>query len=159
MLQQTRVETVISYWCKWMSLFPTVQALADAPYEEVNTAWAGLGYYRRARMLHDGAKHVVKECGGILPSTVAALKKIPGIGPYTAGAIASIAFRKEAAIVDGNVIRVLSRVRAVAADPSHSAALTLYWRLAGELVRETVPGDFNQGWAAYTFHQHFIRES
>jgi len=144
MLQQTRVETVIEYFTKWMRAFPTVADLARASLEDVNKIWAGLGYYRRAKYLHEGAKVVLAEHGGSLPNTVEALKKIPGIGPYTAGAVASIAFGECAPLVDGNVIRVLSRLRGVAADPSHKEALKLYWRLAAQLVDPHSPGDFNQ---------------
>jgi len=85
MCQQTRVETVIDYYCKWMEKFPTVESLAQADPEAVNAAWAGLGYYRRARMLHAGAKFVVEQYGGKLPKDIEKLKSIPGIGPYTAG--------------------------------------------------------------------------
>lgn len=92
MLQQTRVATVIDYWTRWMSRWPTVADLANAPLEAVNEAWAGLGYYRRAALLLEGAKHVMTKLGGRLPRTPDALREIPGIGPYTAGAIASIAF-------------------------------------------------------------------
>ncbi|RLN53490.1 hypothetical protein BBP00_00009296, partial [Phytophthora kernoviae] len=92
MLQQTRVDTVVEYFLRWIDKFPTVVALAEANEEDVNALWAGLGYYRRARMLHAGAKYVVENFGGELPSTVEQLLKIPGIGPYTAGAISSIAF-------------------------------------------------------------------
>merc|ERR1712091_686904 len=110
MLQQTRVQTVVPYFQKWLEMFPSVDALAAAEEEEVTRAWAGLGYYRRARFLHKGARHVVERLGGALPSGVAELKEIPGIGEYTAHAIASIAFGAPVGVVDGNVIRVLSRV-------------------------------------------------
>ena len=94
MLQQTRVATVIDYWQRWMAKWPTVAALAEAPLEHVNEAWAGLGYYRRAALLLEGAKLVMSKLGGLLPRTAEALQEIPGIGPYTAGAIASIAFNE-----------------------------------------------------------------
>ena len=145
MLQQTRVDTVVKYFTRWMDKFPTVEHLAAAPAEEVNAAWAGLGYYRRSRFLHDGARVVVKDHAGRLPSTVKGLCGIPGIGPYTAGAVASIAFGRQAPIVDGNVIRVLSRLRAVAASPKSSALVKLSWELAAALVAEAAaPGDLNQ---------------
>jgi len=112
MCQQTRVETVIRYFQKWMATFPTVQALAAATLDEVNSVWAGLGYYRRARMLHEGAKMVcAAPHNGVLPDSLEGLKSIKGIGDYTAGAILSIAFSKPAPVVDGNVLRVLSRLR------------------------------------------------
>merc|ERR1719387_1086348 len=104
MLQQTQVERVVEYWVRWMRRFPTVRALAEAAADDVNAAWAGLGYYGRARRLHEGARHVVARCGGELPADVEGLLRIPGVGPYTAGAVASIAFGLPAAVVDGNVI-------------------------------------------------------
>ena len=110
MLQQTRVETVIPYYRRWLARFPTVQALAAAPRDEVLAAWEGLGYYSRARNLHRAAKMVVAEMGGRCPTTVEGLRLLPGIGRYTAGAIASIAFGADAAVLDGNVKRVLARV-------------------------------------------------
>ncbi|CAM9426922.1 unnamed protein product, partial [Chrysoparadoxa australica] len=145
MLQQTRVDTVIDYYTRWMELFPTVQDLAAADLNDVNTVWAGLGYYRRAKLLHEGAKTVVSEYEGTLPSTVKELLGIPGIGPYTAGAIASIAHGKVEPLVDGNVIRVLSRLRAIASDPKQPSMVKLCWQLAGLLVDTERPGDFNQG--------------
>jgi A/G-specific adenine glycosylase len=108
MLQQTRVETVLRYWRPWLERFATVESLAAAPVDEVLHAWQGLGYYRRARNLHAGARFVVEQLGG-LPASAEAWRSVPGVGPYTAGAIASIAFGEPVAAVDGNVIRVLSR--------------------------------------------------
>jgi A/G-specific adenine glycosylase len=113
MLQQTRVETVIPYWRRWMERFPTIEVLARATPDEVNALWAGLGYYRRAQQLLKGAQSVVSTFKGKIPDTAEDLKKIPGIGPYTAGAISSIAFGKTEPLVDGNVIRVLSRLFAL----------------------------------------------
>ena len=144
MLQQTRVATVIAYHTKWMQLFPTVEALAAASEEEVNAAWAGLGFYRRVRSLHKGAKQVVAEHNGEVPSTTAALEKLAGVGPYTAGAIASIAFGRSAALVDGNVIRVLARHRALHGDAKSRNLAKLCWRLARELVPERDAGIWNQ---------------
>lgn len=114
MLQQTRVEAVIPYYLKWMKSFPTVQHLANATEDEVNAHWAGLGFYRRARLLHQGAKYVATELNGVMPEEVQDLLKISGIGPYTANAIASIAFDKCVPVVDGNVCRVLARLKGVA---------------------------------------------
>ena len=113
---------------------------------QVNAAWAGLGYYRRARLLHAGARHVVAEMGGQLPRMAAALLAIPGVGPYSAGAIASIAFGARSPIVDGNVIRVLARLRACAADPKADKAFVKHcWALAEGLVEGCAdPGDLNQ---------------
>ena len=146
MLQQTRVETVIPYYLKWMAAYPTPAALAAASPEDINAAWAGLGYYRRARLLHQGAATVAAPpYNGELPSTTEELMKIPGIGAYTAGAIASIAFGQRVPVVDGNVLRVLSRMRAVAAAAQHPPFKDkLSWELAGALVDPERPGDFNQ---------------
>src|SRR5690606_7561756 len=116
MLQQTRVAVVVPYWERWMQRFPTAAALAAAPLDEVLSAWSGLGYYRRARDLHRGAREVVARYGGRLPDTAAALRELPGIGRYTAGAIASIAFGRREPLVDGNVARVLARLFAIDED-------------------------------------------
>ncbi|KUF96932.1 hypothetical protein AM588_10007041 [Phytophthora nicotianae] len=145
MLQQTRVDTVVEYFLRWIDKFPTVAALAEANEEDVNALWAGLGYYRRARMLHAGAKYVVENYGGELPSTVDQLLTIPGIGPYTAGAIASIAFGNREPLVDGNVIRVMARMRAVGADPKNKQLINFSWRAAKDFVGEcNRPGALNQ---------------
>ena len=136
MLQQTRVEAVIPYWLKWMDSFPTVHSLANATPEEVNSHWAGLGFYRRARLLHTGAKRVVDEYGGVVPNTVDELMKVEGIGRYTASAIASIAYGVEVPVVDGNVCRVLSRLTGIA---NHIKAPVmkddLGWVLAEKIVK------------------------
>jgi A/G-specific adenine glycosylase len=149
MLQQTRVQTVIPYWERWMTRFPTVSALAEAPLDDVLAAWAGLGYYSRARNLHAGARDVDGRLGGALPSRAAELREVPGIGPYTAGAIASIAFGERAPLVDGNVARVLARVFAIDDDIKSTAGQKALWSAAGELMRAlpdaAAPGDLNQG--------------
>lgn len=136
MLQQTRVEAVIPYYLKWMESFPTVHDLANATEEEVNSHWAGLGFYRRARLLHSGAKRVVKDYDGIVPDTVDELLKVEGIGRYTASAIASIAYGVEVPVVDGNVCRVLSRLTGIA---NHIKAGVLKddlgWTLAERIVQ------------------------
>ncbi|EQC25083.1 hypothetical protein SDRG_17036 [Saprolegnia diclina VS20] len=144
MCQQTRVETVVDYYVRWMDKFPTVHALAAAEPDQVNAAWAGLGYYRRARMLHDGAKFVVETYNGEMPNDIERLKAIPGIGPYTAGAIASVAFNVPAPLVDGNVIRVVARLRAIGADPKHKPLLDHCWESGQTLLDADRPGDFNQ---------------
>ena len=113
MLQQTRVETVIPYFERWMQRFPTVQALAEASQQEVLQTWEGLGYYSRARNLHQAAQKLVMEYGGALPQSRQELEKLPGIGRYTAGAIASMAFGQDEAALDGNIRRVLSRLFAM----------------------------------------------
>ena len=110
MLQQTRVAAVLEHYRRFLEAFPTVQALAAAGEPEVLALWSGLGYYRRARMLHRAARLVVGELGGAMPSTAAGLLRLPGVGAYTAAAVASIAFEEPIAVVDGNVERVLARV-------------------------------------------------
>ncbi|XP_042395779.1 adenine DNA glycosylase-like [Zingiber officinale] len=142
MLQQTRVSTVISYYNRWMDKWPTIHHLAAASQEEVNEMWAGLGYYRRARFLLEGAKSIVQ--GGMFPQTAAELLKVQGIGDYTAGAIASIAFNEAVPVVDGNVVRVISRLKAITANPKKSATVKGIWKLASLLVDPLRPGDFNQ---------------
>jgi A/G-specific adenine glycosylase len=113
MLQQTRASTAIPYWERFLRELPTVHTLAEAPQERVLALWSGLGYYRRARMLHAAARRVVSAHGGELPRDVESLRALEGVGSYTAGAIASIAFKKRVAAVDGNVTRVLSRLLAL----------------------------------------------
>ncbi|KAL8237144.1 hypothetical protein R6Q59_018225 [Mikania micrantha] len=143
MLQQTRVQTVISYFNWWIEKWPTVHHLAQASVEEVNEVWAGLGYYRRARFLLEGAKMVVED-GGKFPRSVSDLRRVKGIGEYTAGAIASIAFKEAVPVVDGNVIRVIARLKTISANPKDIATIKNVWRLAGQLVDSHRPGDFNQ---------------
>ena len=144
MLQQTQVATVRDYYERWMKRFPTVAALAKADEDDVLHAWQGLGYYSRARNLRNGARAVVTEHGGRVPNTVEALRALPGIGPYSAGAIASIAYGVRAALVDGNVVRVLCRLFGLRGDPSRGPLKSELWRLAERLVPEDAPGDFNQ---------------
>lgn len=134
MLQQTQVTTVVPYLQRWMAQFPTLAALAAARQSDVLKAWEGLGYYSRARNLHQAAKQVVGEHGGRLPADRKALLALPGIGRYTAGAILSIAFGQRAAALDGNVKRVLARVYDIDADVGRSATETKLWHLAGALV-------------------------
>ncbi|XVE72617.1 hypothetical protein DITRI_Ditri11bG0052400 [Diplodiscus trichospermus] len=143
MLQQTRVQTVIDYYNRWMQKWPTLQHLAQASLEEVNEMWAGLGYYRRARFLLEGAKMIVSG-GSEFPNTVSTLRKVPGIGDYTAGAIASIAFKEVVPVVDGNVVRVLARLKAISANPKDKITVKNFWKLAAQLVDPSRPGDFNQ---------------
>ena len=123
MSQQTQLDRVKGYWRSWMRQGPDVASLAAATEDEVREAWAGLGYYRRAAFLLKGAKYVAEELGGEFPREEAGLQKIPGVGAYTSAAIASIACGRRVAVVDGNVVRVLSRLRALAvADPKAAAA-------------------------------------
>ena len=145
MLQQTRVATVLEYYRRWMERFPDVDALAEAELDEVLELWAGLGYYRRARMLHRAARQVVDELGGQLPADARSLRALPGVGPYTAGAIASIAYNERAPLVDGNVERVFARLKALGGDPKGRDNQKRFWRLAGSLIEGAErPGDLNQ---------------
>ncbi|MSR22814.1 MAG: A/G-specific adenine glycosylase [Gemmatimonadetes bacterium] len=140
MLQQTRVETVIPYFRDWMVRFPTPQALAEAESDEVLRAWEGMGYYARARNLHQAVQEVAARYGGTIPDDPEELETLPGVGAYTAGAVASIAFGVAAPAVDGNVRRVLSRL---ADDPGPSVGQLRLW--AARLVDPSEPGAFNQG--------------
>lgn len=142
MLQQTRAETVISYYERFLARYPTVEALAGAKEDELLKAWEGLGYYSRARSLQKAARIIVSEYGGRLPQTVKELEALPGIGSYTAGAIASIAYGVPAAAVDGNVERVLCRYDAVTQEMGTPAARRRIWARAQELVPQDRPGAF-----------------
>jgi A/G-specific adenine glycosylase len=144
MLQQTQVGTVLRYYDRWMARFPTVAALAEAPLEDVLKQWEGLGYYGRARNLHAAARQVVEHHQGRLPASAAELVRLKGIGPYTAGAIVSIAFRLPVPVVDGNVTRVLSRLYDLPEDVSRPATRRRLWQMAAELVPGDRPGDHNQ---------------
>jgi A/G-specific adenine glycosylase len=135
MLQQTQVQTVIPYYEKWMSRFPTVGHLARAPLDTVLGCWAGLGYYRRARNLHAAAQIVVSRFSGRFPADLQTIMNLPGIGRYTAGAICSIAFNHPTPILDGNIIRVLTRLFAIAGDPRVNPVNQRLWNLADHWVR------------------------
>lgn len=147
MLQQTQVVTVIPFFLRFLERFPTVEALASAPIEEVLLHWAGLGYYARARNLHRAAQIVVAQHGGKVPDAPDIIETLPGIGRYTAGAILSIAYNRPRPLVDANVIRVLSRLFGLHGDPKSAVNQTALWGLATELVQAAhdSPGDFNQG--------------
>ncbi len=121
MLQQTRVAAVLEHYARWMERFPTVGALARAEEPEVLALWSGLGYYRRARMLHRAARVVAAEHGGVLPRTAAELRALPGIGEYTSAAVASIAYGEPVAVVDGNVERIVTRIEGLAPLPVRTA--------------------------------------
>ena len=138
MLQQTRVNAVVDYYQRFLWRFPTVEKLAAAREASVLAAWSGLGYYRRARMLHAAAKQIAKERGGKFPESSAELRALPGIGRYTGAAIASIAFGEPAAVVDGNVERVLERLSGNGLTGSDA------WPMAEHLLDPQRPGDFNQ---------------
>ncbi len=157
MLQQTRVSVVVPYYLRWLDRFPTLESLALADEEDVLALWSGLGYYARARRLHDAAKEAWARHGG-LPRSVEALSELPGLGPYTAGAVASIGFGISAPCVDGNVARVLSRLFLVEGESSRPPVRRTLWALAARLVRLEAaargdrpasgaparPGDLNQ---------------
>lgn len=142
MLQQTRVETVVPYFERFLARFPDPAALAAAPTEEVLAHWSGLGYYRRARQLQDAARLVVERGG--LPRSAAELERLPGIGAYTAAAIASIAFDEPVPVLDGNVVRVAARLAAEPEDPARAPVRRRLLAVAATLVDATRPGDSNQ---------------
>ena len=145
MLQQTQVTTVLPYYLRWMNRFPDFPALASAPEQEVLSLWQGLGYYSRARNLHRAAIRVCTEHGGRLPSDVEALRRLPGVGPYTAGAIASFAFNLPVPAVDANIARVLARLDNLLLPVDSGAGRRRLWELAGELLPAESPRIHN--WA------------
>ncbi|QEG33878.1 A/G-specific adenine glycosylase [Bythopirellula goksoeyrii] len=144
MLQQTQVETVKPYFLRFLKAFPTVKNLAAAEESQVLRLWEGLGYYRRARGLHAAAKKIVAEHGGQFPRDVATLQTLPGIGRYTAGAIASIAFNQRAPILEANTIRLLARLLAYPDDPTKSVGQRLLWAMAEEILPRRDVARFNQ---------------
>jgi len=144
MLQQTQVDTVIPYYHRFLKAFPDVRALARAPLEDVLKAWENLGYYSRARNLHAAAKMIAREFNGQIPDTVEEIRKLPGIGPYSAGAILSIAYGKPLPAVDGNVRRILSRLFALRKPVHDAREQKELFELALSLVPEKHAGDFNQ---------------
>jgi len=144
MLQQTQVETVIPYYRRWLKRFPTARALAAAPLSDALAMWEGLGYYSRARNLHRAAQRVVEEFGGRVPREAASLRALPGVGRYTAGAIASIAFGANAAVLDGNIKRVLARVFNLADDVKSAAGEKKLWALAESILPSGRAGEHNQ---------------
>ncbi len=143
MLQQTRVGTVLAYYEAFLQRFPTVEDLASAPVDEVLARWSGLGYYRRARQLHRAAREIVAR-GGELPSSARELQSLPGIGPYTAAAVASIAFGEAVPVLDGNVERLLCRRLGLDEDPKRSATRRQLLAAAARLLDRGRPGDSNQ---------------
>lgn len=143
MLQQTQVATVIPYFTRFLERFPTIPDLAEADEQQVLRLWQGLGYYSRARNLQAAARQIVRDFGGQLPSTIEDLLKLPGVGRYTAGAIASIAFGHRVPILDGNVSRVLCRLDAVKADPREPRTRPRLWRRAEQILPRLRVGDFN----------------
>ncbi len=144
MAQQTRLDTMLPYFDRWMLSFPDIYQLAQADQQDVLKAWEGLGYYQRARNLHKAAKMIVAEYQGQIPKRIEQLLKIPGIGPYTAGAIASIAFQKDEAAVDGNAARVLARLFTIRAPINKNSGLKEAWQRARSILPENQSSDFNQ---------------
>lgn len=144
MLQQTQVVTVVGYYERFMARFADVESLAAAPEQEVLRLWEGLGYYRRARQMHQAAKQIVSEHGGILPQDSKTLQSLPGIGRYTAGAILSIAHDAREPILEANTNRLLSRLAAYREDPTSGAGQKVLWNLAKELLPLKNTGHFNQ---------------
>ena len=145
MLQQTRVEAAEPFWRRFLAALPDVRSLAEASEERVLELWSGLGYYRRARSLHAAAQVIVRDHGGSFPSELEAARSLPGVGPYTAGAVLSIAYDRPEPVVDGNVARVFARWFALEGDPTTSASMRRFWALAGDLVpRRGGAGEWNQ---------------
>lgn len=144
MLQQTRVETVIPYYQRWLAAFPTIRTLAEADEDQVLKYWEGLGYYRRARNLGAAARILEDHFGGQLPAEKKALLSLPGIGPYTAGAVLSIAFNKPVPVLDGNLKRVFSRLFNISTPLQDANTTKQLWGIAETLLPESNPGDFNQ---------------
>ena len=144
MLQQTQVTTVIPWYERFLQQFPDVSSLAAAELDEVLSLWEGLGYYSRARHLHRAARQVMQERNGRIPRTAEALQQLPGIGRYTAGAIASIAYGQAAPVLDGNVMRVFARLTDLDEDVTRSATQRRLWALAQDWLHPTRPGDWNQ---------------
>ncbi|MBN1554937.1 MAG: A/G-specific adenine glycosylase [Phycisphaerae bacterium] len=144
MLQQTRVSAVTPYYLRFLKRFPSVESLARAKLGTVLKFWEGLGYYTRARNLHKAAKMIVREYDARLPETAAELRTLPGVGRYTAGAVASIAFGLDEPVLDGNVTRVLCRVFRISENPKDDAVRETLWRLARALLPPGDAGDFNQ---------------
>jgi A/G-specific adenine glycosylase len=143
MLQQTQVATVIPYFHRFLERFPTLASLAAADEQDVLRLWQGLGYYSRARNLQSAARTILKEFAGQIPSTADALLTLPGVGRYTAGAVASIAFNRRVPILDGNVQRVLCRLDCITTDPRQRQTREHLWRRAEEILPASRVGDFN----------------
>lgn len=144
MLQQTRVDTVIDYFYRFMEQFPTIQDLANAPEDKLLKVWEGLGYYSRARNLQAAAKQIMEEFGGEFPTTVEEIRSLKGIGPYTAGAISSIAFEIPEPAIDGNVMRVVSRLFCIEADIAKASSRNIFDEAMRKIISQDQPGDFNQ---------------
>ena len=144
MLQQTQVDTVIPYYHRFLEAFPTVHHLARAPQDKILKAWEGLGYYARARNLHKAAQAISQQFDGTVPNTYDTLKSLPGFGPYTTAAVLSIAYNKDHAVLDGNVMRVLTRLFNIHGDVTQNTVKKHLWELAESLLPKGHAGDYNQ---------------
>ncbi|EOH99972.1 A/G-specific adenine glycosylase [Enterococcus haemoperoxidus ATCC BAA-382] len=144
MLQQTRVDTVIDYYYRFMEWFPTIKDLAEAPDERLLKAWEGLGYYSRARNLKVAAQQIMTEFNGQMPETIEEIRQLKGIGPYTAGAIGSIAFQIPEPAIDGNVMRVVSRLFEISDDIAKPSSRKVFEEAMYKIIDQNRPGDFNQ---------------
>ncbi len=144
-LQQTRVAQGMPYYQRFVSTFPTLGALAQATEQEVLSVWQGLGYYSRARNMHKCAQVVMQQHGGVFPKSYSELQKLPGIGPYTAAAIASLAFNQPVPVVDGNVYRVLARVFGLQHNIAEGKSFKPFFELSSQLISSSQPADYNQG--------------
>jgi A/G-specific adenine glycosylase len=144
MLQQTQVTTVIRYYKRFLEAFPSIAVLADASLDDVLKLWEGLGYYSRARNLHRSSQIIMSEWGGELPRTARELLTLPGIGRYTAGAIASLAYGEVVPVLDGNVIRIFTRLFDIDEDVTQGSVQRRLWEIAESLVPQTNPGPYNE---------------
>ena len=142
MLQQTQVKTVMPYWERWMRELPTIEATAKASSAKIHKLWEGLGYYTRVRNLQKAAQVIVEKHGGKFPEKFDDVLALPGIGRYTAGAICSIAFNQPMPILDGNVIRVLTRIFCIPENPKEKTTNEWLWNLASELVAHATSASF-----------------
>jgi A/G-specific adenine glycosylase len=158
MLQQTQVKTVLPYWKRWMRELPTVEAAAHASSAKIHKLWEGLGYYTRARNLQKAAREIVEKHGGKFPQHFNDVLALPGIGRYTAGAICSIAFNQPMPILDGNVIRVLTRIFGIGKNPLEKRTNEQLWKLAEELVGRAVPSPPRRGADTAPYHS-FLNQS
>lgn len=144
MLQQTKVDTVIPYYQRFLKRFPTLEALAEAEEEEVMKMWEGLGYYSRARHLHEAVKEVVEKYNGEVPHEKRAFSSLKGVGPYTAGAVLSIAFEKQEPAIDGNVMRVFSRLLLITEDIAKTKTRKIFEAVIPPFLEEVLPSEMNQ---------------
>lgn len=144
MLQQTRVDQVMNYYAHFLKRFPSIAALARAPLDDVLKRWEGLGYYTRARQLHAAAKRIMEQHGGRFPRDLDAIRALPGVGPYTSAAIGSLAFGHDAAVLDGNVIRVLARMMAFESDVAKPSSRAMLQEVADSLLPRGQAGVFNE---------------